>query len=179
MDSLVAKAEGMGQYMNLSTTAVEQLLTRIPDLDDRVYSALAGAAAAGGEEALSASDVTSLSLAHALCHSDQGVYYPHGGYDAIESALVRCVRAAGGEVHANVPIRGILCEEDEDGKMRALGVRLHLNDEELGANDASEETSASTASSSSSSIKGVVSCTQVTTITLRQSTFPMYHFSSS
>ena len=66
MDSLVAKAEGMAQYMNLSTTAVEQLLTRIPDLDDRVYSALAGAAAAGGEEALSASDLTRYLLQRAV-----------------------------------------------------------------------------------------------------------------
>ena len=64
------------------------------------------------------------------------MYYPHGGFDAIESALVRCVRAAGGEVHTNVPVRGILCEEDEDGTMRALGVRLHLNEEDSGANDA-------------------------------------------
>ena len=98
------------------------------------------------------------------------MYYPHGGFDAIESALVRCVRAAGGEVHTNVPVRGILCEEDEDGTMRALGVRLHLNEEDSGANDAVavEETAVSSASPSSATIKGVVACSQVTiTLPLR------------
>ena len=38
---------------------------------------------------------------------------------------MRAVRAAGGEVHTDVPIRGILCEADEaEGKVRAIGVRL-------------------------------------------------------
>ena len=82
---------------------------------------------------------------------------------------MRCVRAAGGEVHTNVPIRGILCEEDEDGKMQALGVRLCLDEEESSGSDGVEETTAGSSSSSvttaisssSSSIKGVVSCSQV------------------
>ena len=117
------------QPPNLPHAHTHRLLSRIPDLNDNAYSLLAAAAACGGEENISASDLSGLSLAAALSHAEQGVFYPHGGYDALEAVLVKCVRSAGGEVWWDVPIAGVVCEGEEEGKegamsLRAIGVRL-------------------------------------------------------
>ena len=88
LESQVAKAEGMTQFMNLSTASIDMLLSRVPDVTDDVYSLLAAAAAAGAEECLPASDVSSLALAAALSNAEQAVFYPHGGYDAIEKVAL-------------------------------------------------------------------------------------------
>ena len=48
---------------------------------------------------LSASDCSAHALASVLSGTEQGQFYPMGGYEAVVKALVRAIRRAGGEVY--------------------------------------------------------------------------------
>ena len=75
-----------------------RILSRIPDLEDSISNILSAACTVGAEEALNAGDLSGYSLAALVTNSEQGMFYPIGGYDALQNTLVRAVRTAGGEV---------------------------------------------------------------------------------
>lgn len=75
-----------------------------------LFHALSSVAAVGADEALPAGSCSALSLATALS-AESGVYYPAGGAEALELALTRAVRAAGGAVYKDVEVGEVVLEE--------------------------------------------------------------------
>ena len=95
-------------------------------MEPSVFSVLSAAGVVASEEGLLSADCSALALASILAAAETGVFYPTGGYAALQTALARTVRAAGGEVLTDVPVKEIVAEKNDKGVYVATGVRIDI-----------------------------------------------------
>jgi hypothetical protein len=80
----------------------------------------------GSEEYLLPSDASGVGLALSLANMERGLYYPGGGYQRIQQALIQAIRVAGGDVLGEVAVDSIAVADD---KNKVTGVNIKVNSE--------------------------------------------------
>lgn len=98
--------------------------------DPLVHAIMNGLSVIGSEEHLLPSEASGLGLALSLANFERGLYYPGGGHQRIQQALIHAVRVAGGEVIGDVGIDSIAIAENskKDGDS-VVGVKVKVNDD--------------------------------------------------
>jgi len=125
-------------FLELATKSIEETLSSIDFLPDmspvlRLILHAAAVSSMPDEISISPAECSSFALANAAALSDKGVFYPSGGCQAMEDALVRTIVSAGGAVLSDVPVHRILIQDEGHGRV-AKGVVVkqtrHSNNQE-------------------------------------------------
>eukprot|EP01038_Epipyxis_sp_PR26KG_P005102 gene5102-7111_t len=122
--SAVAKTDSTKAFIDLATSSVDQLLHKSGIENEELKNCLSTLAVAAADEGLCGSDLSGFALAHGISYAENGLYYPKGGYKAIENALCRSIRSSGGVVLKDVSVNDIILEQDDNNKIKAVGVSI-------------------------------------------------------